>query len=162
MRTLLRIFALLLTVVPLRAQTPADAPLSVRRLDGTEVVLSTAQLTALPRATGRAVAHDKPFTFEGTDVRDVLRAAGVTPVDSLRGPQLRRVVVFAGADGYRAVIAQSDLDPSIGGRRAVLVDREDGAALPPARGPRRIIVEGDARPSRWVQQLVRLEVVDVP
>lgn len=161
MRIALSIVTLVLSVGSLRAQAPADA-LTVRRPDGTEIVLGAAQLAVLPRVTGRAEAHGHAFAFEGADLRAVLRAAGVTPVDSLRGPQLRRVVVFAGADGYRAVIAMSDLDPSIGGRRAVLVDREDGAALPAARGPRRIIVEGDARPSRWVQQVTRLEVVDLP
>lgn len=161
MRTALSILVLLLSVGSLRAQAPADA-LTVRRPDGTETVLGAAQLSLLPRVAGRAVAHGNAFAFEGTDLRDVLRAAGVTPVDSLRGPQLRRVVIFTGADGYHAVIALSDLDPSIGGRRAVLVDREDGAGLPAERGPRRIIVEGDARPSRWVQKMVRLEVVDVP
>jgi hypothetical protein len=31
------------------------------------------------------------------------------------------VVVFIGADGLSALIALSDLDPSIGGRRAILV-----------------------------------------
>lgn len=152
--------ALLLVSAPLSAQSNSTA-LTVKLIDGSERALSAEQLTALPRVAGRATAHGTTFSFEGTDVRDILRAVGVAPVDSLRGPQLRRIVLFVGADGYAAAIALSDLDPTIGGRRAVLVDREDGTALPPKRGPRRIIVEGDGRPSRWVHQVVRLEVVDV-
>ncbi len=152
---------LVAALVLISAPLPAQSALTVRHADGTEVTLSDAQLRALPRVTGSATAHGKRFTYEGADLRDVLRAGGVTPVDSLRGPQLRRVILFVGADGYGAVIALSDLDGSIGGRRVVLVDREDGAPVTAARGPRRVIVEGDGRPSRWVQQLVRIELVDV-
>jgi hypothetical protein len=161
-RSVMHLFKIALTLVALGAPLEAQsAPLTVKRIDGTEVVVTAAQLSALPRVSGAASAHGNTFTYEGTDLRSVLRAAGVAPLDSLRGPLLRRAVVFVGADGYGAVIALSDLDPSIGGRRAILVDREDGAALPPNRAPRRIIIEGDHRPSRWVHQVVRIEIVDV-
>lgn len=155
---------LALAVLVLASVLPAQssAPLTVVGPDGAVHTLTATQLHALPAVSGTATAHDTRFTFTGVDLRDVLRLAGVSPVDSLRRGQLRRVVVFVGADGYSALIALSDLDPSIGGRRAVLVDREDGTALPPERGPRRIIVEGDRRPSRWVRQVVRIEVRDLP
>lgn len=153
-------FALLLGSATLPAQSAE--PLTVRGPNGTIQTLSATQLATLPRITGTAEAHGTRFTFDGHDLRDVLRLAGVTPVDSLHRAQLRRVVVFVGSDGYSAIIALSDLDPSIGGRRAILVDREDGRALPSERGPRRIIVEGDHRPTRWVRQVVRIEVRDLP
>jgi hypothetical protein len=158
MRSLKLALAFVVLAAPLRAQS---APLTVKRADGSEMVLSAAQLSALPRITGRAEAHGNAFTYEGSDLRDVLRAAGVTPLDSLRGPMLRRVVLFVGADGYGAIIAMSDLDASIGGRSVILVDREDGAPLPVARAPRRVIVVGDGRPSRWVHQVVRIEILDI-
>ena len=71
------------------------------------------------------------------------------------------MVIFVAADGYSALIALSDLDATIGGRRVVLVDREDALPLSAEYGPRRIVVEGDQRPTRWVRQVVRLDVVDV-
>lgn len=151
---------ILLGAATLSAQSAE--PLAVQRPDGAVQTLSAMQLQALPRITGTATAHETRFAFEGVNLLDVLRLAGVTPVDSLRRGQLRRVVVFVGADGYSALIALSELDPSIGGRRAVLVDREDDRALPSERGPRRIIIEGDRRPSRWVRQVVRIEVRDLP
>jgi len=152
----------LLLAVSGSAGAQSTAPLAVTRPDGSSVTLEAAQLAALPRVSGQATAHGHTFTFEGSDLRGVLRLAGVTPVDSLRRAQLRRVVVFVGADGYSAVIALSDLDASIGARSAVLVDREDGKPLSAEMGPRRVIVEGDQRPTRWVRQLVRLEVRDIP
>jgi hypothetical protein len=151
--------ALLFAAVALPAQT--TAALVVRAPDGHNVTLSAATVAALPRVAGTATAHENRFTYSGADLRDVLSAAGVTPVDSLRGAHLRRIVLFIGSDGYAAAIALADLDPSIGGRRAILVDQEDGKPLPPDRGPYRAIVVGDARPSRWVRQVIRLEVMDV-
>ncbi|MDP1861732.1 MAG: molybdopterin-dependent oxidoreductase [Gemmatimonadaceae bacterium] len=153
--------SLMLTLsAPVSAQ-PSSA-LVVKHPDGSETTLTTLSLAQLPRLTGRATAHGKSWSWEGVDLREVLRAAGVTPVDSLRGPQLRRVIMLVGADGYRAAIALSEIDPTIGGRRAIVVDREDGAALPQAEGPRRIIIEADVRPTRWVRQLIRIDVVDLP
>lgn len=92
----------------------------------------------------------------------MLTLAGVTPVDSLQRAQLRRVIIFHGADGYSALAAMAELDGSIGAKRMILVDREDGRPLPADRGPRRIIIDGDRRPSRWVRQVVRLEVREIP
>ena len=146
---------------PLLAQQVAPG-VTVALPDGTRRTLAPAVLAALPRVAGQVAFHEKLVRFEGVDLREVLRSAGVTPVDSLRGPQLRRIVVFVGADGYGAAIALSDLDVSIGGRLAVLVDREDGAALPENLGPYRIVIVGDKRPSRWVRQVVTLEVRDLP
>ncbi len=160
MRPILLALALVLRTASLPAQS--SEPLTVQGPDGALHTLSAAQLQQLPRVAGTASAHGSRFAFEGYDLREVLRLANVTPVDSLRRDQLRRMVVFVGSDGYSAIIALSDLDASIGARRAVLVDREDGAPLPTDRGPRRIIIEGDHRPSRWVRQVVRIEVRDLP
>lgn len=159
MTRFVRLACALLAASNLQAQS--DAPLQVTRPDGSTVSLSAAQLAALPRVAGHATAHGHAFTFEGSDLREVLRLAAIAPVDSLRGAHLRRVVIFVAADGYSALIALSDLDATIGGRRVVLVDREDARPLSAEYGPRRIIVEGDQRPTRWVRQVVRLEVVDV-
>jgi len=151
--------ALWLSAAALGAQS--SATLTIRLPEGVERTLTVEQLSALPRARGTATAHGTTFGYEGVDLRDVLRAGGFTQIDSLRGPQLRRVLLFEAADGYAAVIALADLDPGIGGRKGILVDRENGVALPADRGPYRVIIEGDGRPSRWVRQVVRLHIVDV-
>lgn len=148
-------------VLSLLLATAVEAQdLTIKRPDGTSTTITAAQRATLPRITGRATFHDAPVLYEGHDLRDVLRLAGVS-ADSLRGPALRRVVILVGADGYAASISLSDLDPNIGARQAVLVDREDNAPLPADRGPLRIIVVGDKRPTRWVRQVVRIEIVDV-
>lgn len=157
-RRLLPLAALLLLAAPV-AQAQSSAPLEVRRPDGSSTTLTAAQLAPLPRVTGTASAHGNRFSYEGVDLRAVLRLAGVA-TDSLRRAQLGHVVVLTGSDGYSALIALTDLDESIGARKVILVDREDGKPLPAERGPRRIIIEGDQRPTRWVRQVIRIEVRD--
>ena len=169
MRRLLVLLTLLvLPTAGLSAQdhdhaTPPAAPLAdglvVVLPGGVERTVTGAQLATLPRVRGRAEAHGHAWTWEGVELRGALRLAGLASIDTLKGPALGQVLVFVGADGYRAVLALAELDATIGNRRAVLVDREDGAPLTAARLPRRVIIEGDGRPSRWVTQLVRIEVV---
>lgn len=159
MRATIALLVLSLLAPALAAQS--GAPLVVVAPDGRETTLTAESIAALARVDGQATAHGHAFAYAGPTLREVLRLAGVQ-TDSLRGPQLRRVVKVVAADGYAVVLALSDLDPSIGARRVILVDAEDGRPLPADYAPRRLIIEGDVRPSRWVRQVVRLVVLDVP
>ncbi|MBX9927368.1 MAG: molybdopterin-dependent oxidoreductase [Gemmatimonadaceae bacterium] len=158
MRTLI---AMLFPLV-LMAQAGPSVGLSIRLPGAETVVFDSARLSTLPRTEGRVTLHGAALRYEGVDLRVLLQAAGLARVDSLRGDGLRRVVVFTGADGYSAVIALADLDASIGARRAVVVDRENGAPLGGALGPLRIIVPDDRRASRSVRNLIRVDVIEVP
>jgi hypothetical protein len=149
-------------LVLLAVATSAQAQdLIVRRADGSERVLSNAELRPLPRQSFEASDHGVVGRFSGVSLRSVLQLAGVGPLDSLRGPLLRRVVLLVGADGYAAAIALADLDPSIGAKQALVVDSANGRPLPAAQGPWRVMIVGDGRPSRWVRQLTRIEMSDV-
>ena len=122
--------------------------------------LNSERLMALPRASISATAHDKTQRFEGSDLRDVLRAAGVESTENLRGGALRRVVSVHAADGYVVAFALAELDSSIGDRRVLLVNRQDGAALAADQGPWRLVVPSDRRSARWVRQVTRIVVAD--
>ena len=139
----------------------ATPGIAVTLPDGTSVTLSDKQLAALPRVVESATAHGKTSRFEGCDLREVLRVAGVAPLESLRGPLLARVVTVVAVDGYRVVFTLSELDPTIGSKRVLLVDRENGAPLPASDGPWRIVVPGDQRPARWARQVTGLVVADL-
>jgi hypothetical protein len=142
-----------------RAQTDA---VTVVRPDGTSVALSAERLMGLPRAVFTASAHDKAQRFEGSDLRDVLAAAGVDQTAELRGNRLRRLVSVQASDGYVVVFALAELDASIGDKRVYLVNRAEGAALAPDEGPWRLVVPSDHRPARWSRQVARIVVADGP
>jgi hypothetical protein len=143
-----------------RAEQPT-ASVVVQRLDGSTATLSAAQLRELPKESFTAVDHEKPVDYSGTDVRAVLKAAGVESIEGLRGRQLRRVLLVQAADGYAAAFAFAELDPTIGNKRIYLVDRAAGAPLQAEAGPWRIVVPGEGRPTRWVRQVTRLAVVEL-
>lgn len=146
-------------VLPLLAQ--AQTALTVQRPDGKTAEFTAAQLAALPHASFSASARDKNFRFDGIDVLELLRAAGVELTMPLHGPALRRVLAVHAADGYIAAFALAEFDATLGARKAYLVDRQDGAALDAKEGPLRIVVPGEGRPTRWVRQVTKLVVSDL-
>jgi hypothetical protein len=132
--------------------------LTVVRPDGSERRLTAAELASLPQQQITATDHGVLTRFEGVELRALLRLAGAGPTDSLRGPAVRRVVFFVGADGYAAAIALAELDPALGARPVFIVSRANGAPLPAEHGPWRVIIPSDGRAARWVRQLQRIEI----
>jgi len=66
--------------------------------------LTAGDLARLPRRSVRAKTHDgKEASFDGVELSDVLKPAGVKFGEQLRGKDLALFLVVAAADGYRAV-----------------------------------------------------------
>lgn len=121
-------------------------------------VVSAAEWDALPRDTMEVRFHQQPAeVYAGVPLPALLALAGVR-TDSLRGRSLSLRLVVEAADGYRVVLALSDLDPTLGGRRTLLANRVNDKPLPPSEAPYRLLIAGDERPSRWARQVVVLRV----
>lgn len=151
MKTLLALFIALLC-------STAHAQLQVQRLDGSTTTLDAAKLAALPHEAVKAEAHGHKVEASGVDLLQVLKAAGVTPPEQIRGAALRHVLIAAAHDGYVVAFSWAELDPALGGRRVFVL--HDG--LKPDEGPLRLVVPGDARPARWVRQLETLRLISPP
>jgi len=72
------------------------------------------------------------------------------------------IVVIAAKDGYRVALALSDVDPGFGGCQIILADKVEGAALPAADGPFRLVVEGDARGARSARMVTAIKLERAP
>lgn len=142
------------------AHAAGPAIVSVALPDGRRVELSPSLLAHVPRQTVSATAHGKTASYAGYDLRAVLAAAGVAPIDAIRGKRLGNYVVIAAADGYKVVFGLGELDRTLGNRLVLLADRADGQPLSPADGPWRLVVPGDQRPARWERQVVSIRVAD--
>lgn len=136
------------------SQPNAPSPLSVP--------LDEATLSALPRTVVVVTAHDRTQTCAGVSLADLLMRAGALSANPLDGPGLASYVLVAGRDGYRAVYSLAELEPSLGNRKVVLVDRCDDNALPDDSGPLRLIAPEESRPARWVRQVQSITVVAAP
>ncbi|HST52007.1 MAG TPA: molybdopterin-dependent oxidoreductase [Pyrinomonadaceae bacterium] len=121
--------------------------------------LTAGDLSKLPRRSIKAKDHDgKEYTFEGVELVEVLRLAGVGFGEHLRGKAVANYLLVEASDGYKAVFALPEVDPEYSERVVLLADKRDGAALAPAEGPFRIIVEGEKRHARWVRQVTKLTI----
>ncbi len=123
------------------------------------LTLSTADLAEMPRTSITASALKVTGTFEGVTIRELLTRAGVPAGPNLRGAFLATSVIVTGADGYRVAFGLAEFEPDFTDRIAILADRRDGAPLPPNAVPFQLILTGEKRPTRWVRQVISIELV---
>jgi DMSO/TMAO reductase YedYZ molybdopterin-dependent catalytic subunit len=124
-----------------------------------QLKFTAADLSKLPRVSAKAKAHDgTEALFEGVELGEVLKLAGVKFGEQLRGKDLTLFLVVEAADGYRAVFALPELDHAFTERLVMLVDRRDGKALSTNEGPLRIVVPGEKREARWARQVIKLTI----
>jgi hypothetical protein len=125
------------------------------------LVLTREDLGKMPRQHLKASAHGETGVYEGVAVREILTRAGVPADDALRGADLAKAVVVAGADGYRVAFGLAEFDPGFTDRVSILADTKDGQPLSGNAAPYQLILADEKRPARWVRQVVTIEVVGV-
>jgi hypothetical protein len=152
--------AVTLLCAPLHAQTAAS--LELIGLRGATRTVTAAELAMMPRHEVSASAHMVSGRFAGVLLPDLLRLVGMPRSDSLRGPALAMYVLVEAADGYRALFAVAELDAGFTDRVVLLADTKDGASLSAKDGPFQLIVPGEKRPGRWVRQVRRIRIVQLP
>jgi|SRR5215813_8026638 len=121
--------------------------------------LSADDLKKLPRRSIKAKDHDgKEGLFEGIEVGEILKLAGVKSGEALRGKEMTLFVVVDAADGYRALLALPETDHSFTDRIMLLADHRDGKLLDDKEGPLRLVIPDEKRQGRWVRQVTSLTV----
>jgi DMSO/TMAO reductase YedYZ molybdopterin-dependent catalytic subunit len=122
--------------------------------------LTVADMTKLPRRTVRAKDHDgRDAIFEGVELYEVLKLAGVPLGQDLRGDKMALFLLVEAADGYKAVFALPEIDRAFTDRMILLADRRDGKPLPTQEGTLRLVVPDEKRHARWVRQVIKLSVL---
>jgi hypothetical protein len=152
----------LATLIALAATSALAQDLKVTVSGRDSVVLTSADLKALPRAKATFTAHGKQITYEGALLNAALKQAGVVSGDRLMGRYLNQVVVAKGSDGFTASYSLGETDPIYRGNPVVIADSKDGQPLDAKEGPYRLVVDGDLRPGRSVRMLASVEVKAVP
>jgi len=153
------VLAALCTVITC-SMAAARQALDVVALDGRTVAVD---LAGLERRTVVTQDRGVKTTFEGVALRDVLAKAGVPLGEALRGgPALTRAVIAHARDGYTVAYAIAELDAAFTDQIVLLADRRDGRPLLPDTGPWQIVVPNDKRAARWIRQVIKLEVRQLP
>ena len=122
--------------------------------------LTAADLKALPHTsvTFHNAHTNADETYAGVRLADLLAKMGAPLGSDLRGKALSDYVVATGSDGYKAVLALGEVDPSFHPGEVVVADTMDGKPLEAHTGPFKLVVTEDKRPARSVRNLVALEL----
>ena len=162
--------ALILTLVvgsAIIVSAQANAQKAILLTIGGEVVqsvkLTADDLARLPHRTVNAKDHNgKATTFEGVELGDMLKLAGVKSGEALRGKELALFLVAEASDVYRAVFALPELDHVFTDRLIIVADKRDGKPLAEKEGPLRLVVPDEKREGRWVRQVISLTIKRAP
>jgi len=144
------------------AQTsPATAQLKIGGAVATPLTLTVADLKTMPRTTLHVTnTHEKKTeTYEGVLLEELLRRAGASQGEKLRGPLMTSYVIAEAEDGYRVVFALAELDSAFLDSQVLVADTVDGAPTGPKQGPFRLVAPHEKRPARWVRMLKSITVV---
>jgi hypothetical protein len=121
--------------------------------------LAAAALKAMPRTQVEVKEEGRTLIYDGVLVAELLKRAGAPLGDALRGPAVASYVLASAPDGYQVVFSLGELDSAFTNNDIIVADTVDGKPLDSAQGPLRIIAPRDARRSRSIRQLHRLELV---
>lgn len=128
------------------------------------VKLSVSDFKALPHTpvTFHNSHTNKDERYSGVPLADMLSKMGAPLGNELRGEGLALYVVATGSDGYRAVLALAEADPSFHPGEVLVADTIDGKPLDDHSGPFKLVVTEDKRPARSVRNLASIELKSAP
>lgn len=123
------------------------------------VTLSADELAKLKHAELKVGSNRISYT--GVPLAEVLRAAGVVWGGKC-SPMFACYVVIEAADGYRVAFSVPEIAPELAHKQILLADRCAGAPLSAKEGPFQIIEEDAKQHGRWVRQVTRISLRDLP
>lgn len=97
-------------------------------------------------------------TYSGVRLADLLGKVGAPLGSELRGEALSNYVVATGSDGYQAVFALAEIDPSFHLGEVLVADAMNGKPLDEHSGPLKLVATEDKRPARSVRNLTTIEL----
>jgi hypothetical protein len=108
-------------------------------------VLSAAELKAIPHLS---VTIHNPHSnaeevYSGIRLSDLLAQMGAPLGSELRGRALANYIVATGSDGYQAVLALAEVDPSFHPGEVLVADTLNGKPLDEHSGPFKLVVTED-------------------
>ena len=149
--------------ISLKSETPTTLPAAGGRLSlgDKTLTLTIADVAALPHETvtvtnGHTNASE---TYSGVPIFALLARLGVPFEKSNEHTLLKTCIVAEGTDGYRVIASVYETLATIRGTSAIVADSlstPEGPKPLTTDGAFKLIIPGDKRPQRWVQNLKSL------
>jgi hypothetical protein len=141
-----------------QAQSPARIQVQGIETGAMAVSLSAADLALLPQRTIPVTDHGAPVTFQGVLLTDLLAKVATPTGEKFHHTAAAYYLTVEARDGYRAVFAWAELDPTFMDKAIYLLTQRDGKPLTEQEGPFRLVVPGEKRGARWVMQVTALRI----
>lgn len=162
-----QIFPVVLDLAPLdgtRVTGVVDTGTLTLLFHSHSVAMRSADLSAMPHIT--VTVHNPQTnadeTYSGVRVADLLTKVDAPLGKDLRGEAMADYVIATGSDGYKAVLALGEVDPSFHPGEVIVADAMDGKPLDAHNGPLKLVVSEDKRPARCVRNLTTIELKSAP
>ncbi|MNK49222.1 hypothetical protein D3C87_680660 [compost metagenome] len=124
-----------------------------------ELILTPADVDKLPKTSlSQKDRADQEHTYSGVELGLVLKNAGVTLAEELKGENLTKYLLVEASDGYQVLFSLAEIDPAFTSRKIILANRKDGALIAADEGPFHLIIEGEKRKPRNARQIVSLTI----
>ena len=124
------------------------------------LTLSASNLASMSRISVTLKEHSgETATYEGVLLFDVLKKAGLTSTDHLRGKALSSYVLAVARDGYQVLFSAGELDPAISANQIIVADKRNGQPVSGDQGLFRLVSSTDKVEARSVRMLEKLQVV---
>jgi hypothetical protein len=150
------LFALILDAVAVQSQQ-----LTIQLENGKQIVLTRADIEALPHSKVATGTFGDSTAFEGVTLKALLDKAGAGLGEPLKGKRMSSCLLVEAADGYRVVIALPETDPAFTDKQIILAFLKNGKPLDDKEGPYRIVITDEKKMARWVKQVTTVRIVDV-
>ena len=151
---------LFVALLSLRSFAQPSATLSIAGDVPNPLTLTASDFAALPRVTVQLKEHTgETASYEGVLLFDILKKAGLTSTDHLRGKALASYVLAIAHDGYQVLFAAGELDPAISANRIIVADKRNRQPIPGEQGPLRLVSSTDKVEARSVRMVEKLQVV---
>ena len=141
------------------ARSQAQPTLTLQGVGGKALALSSVDLAKLPQKTIKTTDHGTAATFEGVLLSDVLHKVGLPTGEEFHSTAASYYMLVEARDGYRAVFAWAELDPTFMDKDVYVVTKRDGHLLGETDGPFQLVAPGEKRGARWVRQVTALRIL---
>lgn len=121
--------------------------------------LTVEDLKTLPNSVIKVKGRDKQKqSYRGVPLHEILKLAGVTQGEQLRGESLAKYVLVSATDGYEVIFSLAETDPMFTKKKIILAYELDGVPLPSGIGPFRMVVPDEDRQARWIREIRSIHV----
>jgi len=127
----------------------------------TPITISAADLAKMTHISGTVLEGDTVVTYQGVQLSEILKKAGVPFGGGIKGAELLGVIIAKGEGGKTVAFTYGEIDPDIGGTSIIVADQVGGVPITGEHGPLHLVVLTDRGNARFIDKIATLQLMHV-